>query len=151
VAFIEQGISFLAPDRELSEPFGYLKSLQDMPHLKFAGKVSYKDAKANSYDEPFAIDLTYIKTQSYIGKTTVEERLKEIEKTLERLGETLEKPLLVRHISEAEYQKQEKIRAQEVADRRAAFKFVMVEAQAKVPPQNGDSPGAAKADDSAKM
>jgi len=138
VSFIENGITFLAPNRELSEPFGYLQSLlTHYPEFRFAGEVLYKDSAGVSYRETFAIDLSYVKTLSFIGKKTVEERLEAIERRLERLCETFSHPLSVLHTSEAEYQKQEwrRVQAALMDLRRSAIrrtKFAEMQENAKV-------------------
>jgi hypothetical protein len=107
IGFIEKGVSFLAPNRELAQPFGWTTEFfAQYPDLKFSGDVKYRDSEGHEYSESFSIDLGYIKGMSYIGEVDPGKELEGIKKALDRFHSGMFKPL-VRTIDESKFQAQE--------------------------------------------
>ena len=112
IGFIEEGVPFLAPDRELSEPFGWGEEFfKQYPDLNFSGSISYVDSDGDTYNENFAIGLSYLEETSSIGKIDLGRELEGIRKALERCHSSSFTPL-VRTIGESEYRDQEKARSE---------------------------------------
>lgn len=110
IGFIETGVSFLAPGRELSQPFGWTGEFFDQyPDLEFSGSVSYRDSEGHSYTETFALDLAYLKGMTYVGEIEVGRELEGIKKAIERFHSGSFKPL-IRTIGESEYREEERAR-----------------------------------------
>lgn len=110
IGFVEKGVSFLAPNRELSQPFGWTgEFFEQYPELKFSGTISYKDSEGHAYSESFSIDLGYLKGTPYIGEIDVGREIEGIKKALEKFHSGSFRPL-IRTIGEAEYREEEKAR-----------------------------------------
>ena len=114
IGFIEKGVSFLAPGRELSQPFGWTgEFFKKYPDLKFSGSISYKDSDGHTYSEGFSLDLSYLKGMTYIGEIDVGREIEGIRKAVEKFHSGSFKPL-IRTIGEAEYREEEKARREAV-------------------------------------
>jgi len=108
IGFIEKGVSFLAPNRELSQPFGWTgEFFEQYPDLKFSGTISYKDAEGHAYSEAFSLDLSYLKGMTYIGEIDLGREVEAIKKALEKFHSPTFRPL-VRTIGESEYIERER-------------------------------------------
>jgi len=106
IGFIEKGVSFMAPKRELSQPFGWTgKFFKQYPELKFRGSISYKDSEEQDYTDSFSIDLSYLKGMTYIGKVNIGREIEGIKKALERFQSSSFSPL-VRTIDEFAYREE---------------------------------------------
>jgi hypothetical protein len=117
IGFIDEGVPFLAPARELSEPFGWGEEFfKQYPDLEFSGTVSYGDSDNNAYDENFAIGLKYLEEMSSIAAIDMGRELEGIKKALERFHGGSFKPL-VRTIGESEYRDQEKAQSEAARER----------------------------------
>jgi hypothetical protein len=149
IAFIKTGLAFLAPNREVSEPLGVLENMNEMyPEFRFAGIIRYRDSEGKSYEEPFAIDLNYIKTAGVISPKTVADELQGISKSLEQIKEVLSEPMLMRLIPESEFQRQQEAKRQERKLRNEALQAAIAEAKQKNAPTARTSP---KAEDIAAL
>lgn len=136
IAFIEHGVAFLGPGRKVYEPLGTYELLyKNYAEFKFSGEVIYTDAENTAYREKFFIDLTYLKFAGMINPDKEVDKLGNIEKELEGIGDTLRKPMLVRYISEPEYQRQETARREERDKRHQAFLASQAAQQAAVAPK----------------
>jgi hypothetical protein len=132
IAFIKTGLAFLAPNREVSEPLGTLGTMTNMyPEFKFASAVCYQDGDGRTYEEPFLIDLSYIKAAAVISPRTVADELGDISKKLERIYDALSEPMLMRLIPEREFQRQEEAKRQEQRERYEAHRTASAETQRK--------------------
>lgn len=115
VGFIEKGVAFLAPNRELSQPFGWTSEFfTQYPDLRFSGSISYEDSEAARYEERFEIDLSYVKGMTYIGEVDIGRELEGVKKALERFHNGGFRPL-VRTISEADYREEQNRQREEAA------------------------------------
>jgi hypothetical protein len=129
IGFIEQGVSFLAPSRELSEPFGWGEEFfKQYPDLNFSGSVSYADFDGHKYSENFTIGLSYLEEMSSIREIDIGRELEGIRKALECFHSGSFKPL-VRTIGESEFRDQEKTRAEA-----ARARFQQLKANEEGPP-----------------
>jgi hypothetical protein len=107
IGFIEKGLAYLAPGREISQPFGWTKEFfNQYPDLNFSGKVVFEASDGTIFEESFAIDLGYLKGTTYISKIDTAKELEGIRKTLEKFHTASFKPL-IRTIDEDIYQQQE--------------------------------------------
>jgi hypothetical protein len=105
ISFINTGVLFLAPGRELSEPATAFPDLfKRYPKFKFSGRVTYRDQQGVTYDEPFEIDLEYVRTMSYVGEIDMARELERIREAIEKFHSNGFRPL-VRTIAESDYQK----------------------------------------------
>jgi hypothetical protein len=108
IGFVKEGMSFLAPGRELAEPFNDRQGFEELyPNLVFRGTIKYKDTSGSVYQEDFYIDMHYFKNSIYISEVEVGDELKRIAHTLQNFQKESFRPL-VRVINEAEYKEEQK-------------------------------------------
>jgi len=103
--FVEGGIAFLAPGREVSEPFSAGEAFHHgykQHAFVFRGSVTYTDAAGGLYTEPFHIDIAYTQTMSKIGEPEMADELKRIREALQRIASDDFHPL-VRVVDQKEY------------------------------------------------
>lgn len=107
IPFLEKGIAFLCPGREVQAFLAPFRSLREKyTSLVFEGHVTYRDGDKKSYTDPFRIDLGF-----HEGICSYRE--KEVGSELEKIGKSIEKfhgihfRPLVRTISEQEYREQQ--------------------------------------------
>lgn len=90
-ALTTQKISLLPPGEHLVDVLGPSPSFhQRYPEPLFKGSVEYKDAEGIGYKENFQIDLTFLKKRLYVGESTTEDELNEMNATLKKIAAWVE-------------------------------------------------------------
>ncbi len=101
-------VSFLAPQQEITDFIdGGPQFFKRYPDPVFTGTVKYKDRSGTPYKEDFRIDLSVLKSRSYLSRVDVGKELEKIRRTLEHLASGFSRPF-VRTITEAEYRQEQR-------------------------------------------
>ena len=85
-------IAFLPPQREIEEFVeGFWQLLQKYPELKFGGKIRYRNAAQQWYEEEIHIDLSVHKARLQVAKKEVADEIAKANDALKDISSTLQK------------------------------------------------------------
>jgi hypothetical protein len=85
-------IAFLPPQREIEEYVeGFWQLLQQHPELKFGGKIKYRNAAQQWYEEEIHIDLSVHKARLQVAKKEVADEIAKANDVLKDISSTLQK------------------------------------------------------------
>jgi hypothetical protein len=85
-------IAFLPPQREIEEFVeSFWQLLQRYPELKFGGKIRYRNAAQQWYEEEIHIDLSVHKARLQVAKKEIADEITKANDVLKDISSTLQK------------------------------------------------------------
>lgn len=86
-----RGILFLPPGEEITDVIDSSPAFhQKYPNPLFEGTVEYENSEADKFQEPFRIDLTFLKKRLYVRQSSVVDELNQVNETLAVIAKHLE-------------------------------------------------------------
>lgn len=84
-------ILFLPPDEEITDVIDMSPAFHETyKEPLFEGTVEYEDLTGNKYNEPFRLDLTFLKKRIYIREASIGDELTQMNETLIAISKHLE-------------------------------------------------------------
>jgi hypothetical protein len=85
-------ILFLPPGEEITDVIDSSPAFhQKYPNPLFEGTVEYENSDADKFQEPFRIDLTFLKKRLYVRQSSVVDELNQVNETLAVIAKHLER------------------------------------------------------------